>query len=824
MLDESTARIRMLIAPAGYGKTTLAREWLGEDERHDVWYRGGPASADVAALAAGISEAVGEVIPDAGKRMRERVRATGHPEEDVDILAELFAEDVQQWPADAWLAIDDYQFAMESAASERFVDLLTQQTPIQMLITSRRRPSWATARRILYGEFFEIDRRALAMQDSEAKAVLCRTDQDAHELIRRAQGWPAVLGMASSANQLRVPAEHFPVALYEYFAEELYQGLSESMRVGIAQLGALSGLSLEAVREILGSLVDEIFEEASRLGVLTGAGGAEVEVHPLLQEFLVAKLALLPRERTTEFAQNSTAALLGIGSWDGAVEVIQRTDAPQLLPQILERALDDLLREGRTSTIASWLDFAHSSHVSSPMLDLAEAELLFREGRHARAEGLSLQASAQLSGPACARALIRAGHSALLDTRDIEALDSFRKARNVAGADEATLQEALVGECFAILELGGAAEHPEPLRELEQAVPTSIHQTVRKTMFELVKAAKLGGIERALVVATEAEPLLSDVTDPMIKTAFMNTHAHVLILGGRYAEAVALTQLVLDIAGRYRLSFVRPHALMASALAHQGLREFAIAQQRIAEAEAESLPAKDVHIAMYAAASRARLAISLRRFEEGLVHAGVSGARTGSDPTRAEQAAYRALAHACLGNVDAMVTAIDEVRSIPGSTIEADIVIAGAEAISQLRSRTADRSAVCALARVIADTGVVDGFVTAARAFPELLLTMLRECGSQADWIPLVLKRSNDFKLAGLAGLDVAGPASGDVAKLTRREIEVARLLARGYRNQQIAAELFISEATVKVHVRHVREKVGGRSRAELATRVSSLL
>src|SRR5687768_5598100 len=87
MLDESSARIRLLIAPAGYGKTTLAREWLGEPERDDVWYRGGPASADVAALAAGISEAVGSIIPDAGKRMRERLRATGHPEEDVDILA-----------------------------------------------------------------------------------------------------------------------------------------------------------------------------------------------------------------------------------------------------------------------------------------------------------------------------------------------------------------------------------------------------------------------------------------------------------------------------------------------------------------------------------------------------------------------------------------------------------------------------------------------------------------------------------------------------------------------------------------------------------------
>ncbi|HEV3480604.1 MAG TPA: hypothetical protein VG144_14315, partial [Gaiellaceae bacterium] len=158
MLDESSAQVRLLIAPAGYGKTTLAREWLREPKRRAVSYRGGPATADVAALAAGIAEASSEIIPEAGRRMRERLRATGHPEEDVDILAELFAEDVQEWPDDAWLAFDDYQFAMESVASERFMDLLAQQTPIQMIITSRRRPSWATARRILYGEILEIDR------------------------------------------------------------------------------------------------------------------------------------------------------------------------------------------------------------------------------------------------------------------------------------------------------------------------------------------------------------------------------------------------------------------------------------------------------------------------------------------------------------------------------------------------------------------------------------------------------------------------------------------------------------------------------------------
>ena len=65
LLDESQGRIKMLVAPAGYGKTTLARQWLADKQA--VWYTATPASADVAALAAGLSEAVSRVVPGAGE-------------------------------------------------------------------------------------------------------------------------------------------------------------------------------------------------------------------------------------------------------------------------------------------------------------------------------------------------------------------------------------------------------------------------------------------------------------------------------------------------------------------------------------------------------------------------------------------------------------------------------------------------------------------------------------------------------------------------------------------------------------------------------------
>jgi DNA-binding NarL/FixJ family response regulator len=50
---------------------------------------------------------------------------------------------------------------------------------------------------------------------------------------------------------------------------------------------------------------------------------------------------------------------------------------------------------------------------------------------------------------------------------------------------------------------------------------------------------------------------------------------------------------------------------------------------------------------------------------------------------------------------------------------------------------------------------------------------------------------------------------------LTAREVEVLRAIAGGNRNRDIAEKLFISEETVKVHVKHVMEKLGASDRTE---------
>jgi two-component system, NarL family, response regulator LiaR len=87
-------------------------------------------------------------------------------------------------------------------------------------------------------------------------------------------------------------------------------------------------------------------------------------------------------------------------------------------------------------------------------------------------------------------------------------------------------------------------------------------------------------------------------------------------------------------------------------------------------------------------------------------------------------------------------------------------------------------------------------------------------------WLGLKLTRKRQTIVVKEAFVPAEGPFIPDERKredlhITRRELEILELIARGLSNREIAEKLFVSENTVKTHSSRVFDKLGARRRTQ---------
>ena len=114
------------------------------------------------------------------------------------------------------------------------------------------------------------------------------------------------------------------------------------------------------------------------------------------------------------------------------------------------------------------------------------------------------------------------------------------------------------------------------------------------------------------------------------------------------------------------------------------------------------------------------------------------------------------------------------------------------------------------------------GFLTKDAGAEEIRHALTTVAAGQAQLDPSVQRRLLEALAAGTraaTAVDVppaAGPRSEAPDGLTPREVEVLVRIAGGESNAEVAASLFVSEATVKTHVNHLLAKTAMRDRAQL--------
>jgi DNA-binding NarL/FixJ family response regulator len=159
--------------------------------------------------------------------------------------------------------------------------------------------------------------------------------------------------------------------------------------------------------------------------------------------------------------------------------------------------------------------------------------------------------------------------------------------------------------------------------------------------------------------------------------------------------------------------------------------------------------------------------------------------------------------------------ALERIASLDPDVVLMDLIMPvmdGVTAIKEISSRYPEVE-VIALTSVLEDASVTGAVRAGATGYllkdtqgEELCRSIKAAAAGQVQLSPEVAERLMR---------EIRAPESPE--KLTEREVDVLRLLARGNANKQIARELSVSETTVKSHVSNILAKLGMSSRTQAA-------
>ena len=204
-LAGARARLTLVDAPAGFGKTTLVAQWRfspvdgrpfswvsldrGDDDPSRLWWH------VVCALRLACPDLDSEKILSA---LHARVPDFG------GIVLPMLVNELASLAEQVVLVLDDYHLIKERSCHDQMTFLLTHLPPsVQVVIITRADPPLELARMRAAGEMVEIRARELRFDLSQAATLIKNiaavelADHDVADLVERTEGWPAGLYLAA---------------------------------------------------------------------------------------------------------------------------------------------------------------------------------------------------------------------------------------------------------------------------------------------------------------------------------------------------------------------------------------------------------------------------------------------------------------------------------------------------------------------------------------------------------------------------------------------------------------------------------------------------
>ncbi len=853
-----SARLVLLRAPAGFGKTTAMqqiRDRLLQSGLPVAWLALDSGDNDVGRFLAGLIAALAPIIP-ALQRLADGV---GH--EAPDELALAVIEHVAAHPAPFVAFFDDFE-TLQNPAVVGLVAELIDQLPrgAQFVVGSRSVPDLGLGRLRVRGRLLEVEPAHLRFSEVEASEFLRQSrglalrPEDVRRLHRSTEGWAAALWLASVALADRAqPAEYIAsfsgsnAAVVDYLVEDVLARQDDDVRGFLLRTSVLGELTAEACDALCGRhdsahMLERLEREHLFLIPLQGGQGL-YRYHGMFAEFLRAQLARRFPSEVPALHRAAAEGYLRAGRPVAAIHHALATRDLDFARALLAAHAQTLLDQGRVRLLARWLDPLHEAGAlrGHPMLEVFHAwAVCFTRG--ARAADDLLEAMQQQT-PADPQVLahltvMRPLFLALTDQPE-QALPLAEAALRTMPEDmgfvpaflEVTLANLMVisgryGEAVRFADSARSRQHEGgssfnfALSQAAAAAVDLVQGRLRKAIAGLRIAASAGAhdgsrmtngnalagvpLAAALYEAgqlEQAERLLS-IYIPLIR--------HVGIPDQLIIAHVLMTRIALE-----RGEAERAEELL-SVLEHIGHRE------RFARVVA---CARLERVRMLLVADRAAAArVELDRCGDEALWAGVR--RMAFQANEVEtldvaRARWSIRAGQAAAIIPTLRAALDDAEVAHRERRALTLRLLLAQALVRDDQH---RRGMRMLVRAV-QTAATEGFVRALLDEGPALVGLLHELRAN----PELLRQAGDDQavnfLDRLLGRPLApdAPASSPLTTradpgeelLTRKELQVLRLAAEGLTNEELAERLFVAVTTVRTHLRNINVKLDARSRTE---------
>lgn len=810
-LLQADCRLRLLCAPAGSGKSVLLSECMHQcpDATAIIYLdlRGQPLSAE--AFLQHLSAALGlaDTAPQAVGR---------------------YIHELQQ---PVWLLLDDWPRFPDIALDSLLNGLILDASPqVRWWIASRRRPQLQLARLLLDGELFELSSQELAFSDSELDELLQHAGHQwpkaqQLDLLLQTQGWCAglrlrLLGIKPGQP---LPAEAGSALLLDYLKREVLEELPGEWQLALFTLAHFPSFDRELCEQILG--VGEGAQLLARLlecGLFIESVSQDerlLRVQPALSELLAEQL---PGSMTKALFRKACQWYLGREQIRPALQYALKAGQPEVAASLMQRYAQDRLLQGRgLALLLEWRrELPTALLTSTPRLTLLNAWALLLSGRLDEGEEYIDALGRYLPQTDARRQQeLIAQWKALAGKLAFHRGDAERARPLIAEAivelPERGWSQRLM--CYlmqveqALVE--GQFDHAQELNRVAIKYARE-HGSLAIESLLALEHAKLLEIRGELLRAeTLLNRLYSELTEawgaepsPM-RGRTQLLRAGLLLQRGRYKEA--------ETAFESGLQECQACADPAAIWGHLGLAELSALHGDIAAtfagiADAERLMQYNhISVQMYQGLlrmSKARVWISQGRHAQAeKVLRGLLAENAQLPPFGAPELNLRlrlALIQTQLSGKQ-LGQALD------------DLLLLRNQALAEGR-----RPLACEVGFSLAEGLYVNNQQALAKQTLLDAFALARQLGLASVERSFVQRNPAMMRwFAENAGAGSDTPA----ALLSRRELEVLRLIAQGYSNQQIAEQLYISLHTVKTHAQNIHFKLGVARRTQAVARAKEL-